>query len=161
MTFLEIVELLKTKFEDTIINKIVSHKLMSFIEIKADNLLKVSEFLYSNENLYFDSLSCITALDNGVEKNTMEMVYNFYSITNHHFFCIKVILDRNNPQIESLSSIWKTANWHEREAFDLLGISVINHPDLRRILNPEDWQGHPLRKDYEVQETYHDIKVKY
>lgn len=161
MTFIEIVELLKIELKSTIFTKIVDNKLMSYIEIEPQNLIQVSQFLHSNENLYFDSLSCITAIDNGIEKNTMEMVYNFYSIPNHYFFCIKVILDRNNPKIESLSSIWKTANWHEREAFDLLGISVINHPDLRRILNPQDWEGHPLRKDYQVQEYYHDIKVKY
>jgi len=65
------------------------------------------------------------------------------------------------PTISTLSHIWRTANWHEREAFDLMGLWFESHPDLRRILLPADWQGHPLRKDYENMETYHGIKVAY
>ena len=79
---------------------------------------------------------------------------------------LKVEVARNTeegklPQVPSVSSIWKTADWHEREAFDLVGIEFTNHPDLRRILLPSDWEGYPLRKDYKEQEEYHGIKVKY
>jgi NADH-quinone oxidoreductase subunit C len=79
---------------------------------------------------------------------------------------LKVVVPRNIegqaiPQIPTVSSIWKTADWHEREAFDLMGIEFVGHPDLRRILLPEDWVGHPLRKDYQVQDYYHGIQVKY
>ena len=79
---------------------------------------------------------------------------------------LKVVFDRAlpneaAPQVPTVSHIWKTADWHEREAFDLMGIQFSNHPDLRRILLPEDWEGHPLRQDYQAQEYYHGIQVKY
>jgi NADH-quinone oxidoreductase subunit C len=91
----------------------------------------------------------------------MEVIYNLYSIPYNHHLTVKVMLDRAEPAVESLTAIWKTADWHEREAYDLLGIRFNNHPDLRRILLPEDWEGHPLRKDYEHQEYYRGIKVEY
>ena len=77
---------------------------------------------------------------------------------------LKVQIDREikeNAEIDSVSGIWKTADWHEREIFDFYGVKFNNHPDLRRILLPADWIGHPMRKDYQEQETYHGIKVKY
>lgn len=129
--------------------------------IHPENLLELMEFLHTNEQLYFDSLSCITGLDNGVDKNTMEMIYNLYSIPYNHHLTVKVTLDRAQPVVDSLTSIWKTADWHERETYDLLGIDFTNHPDLRRILLPVDWEGYPLRKDYKQQEYYRGIKVEY
>jgi NADH-quinone oxidoreductase subunit C len=96
----------------------------------------------------------------------MEVIYNLYSIPFEHSLMLKIIFPRNKedeplPVVPSVSAIWRTADWHEREAFDLVGISFSNHPDLRRILLPEDWVGYPLRKDYEAQEYYHGIQVKY
>jgi len=94
------------------------------------------------------------------------VIYHLNSIPFEHSFVLKVEVTRNKedeplPQVFSLTPIWKTADWHEREAYDLVGIDFIGHPDLRRILLPADWQGHPLRKDYKEQEFYHGIKVKY
>lgn len=129
--------------------------------IQKDKIVEVCELLHSNEKTYFDSLSCLTGLDNGDEKNTMEIIYNLYSIPYDLHLALKVELDRSNPEINSVTNIWKSADWHEREAFDLLGILFKGHPDLRRILLPDDWEGHPLRKDYVEQEKYHDVKVKY
>jgi NADH-quinone oxidoreductase subunit C len=74
---------------------------------------------------------------------------------------LRVVLDREKPEVPSLSGIWKTADWHEREAYDFFGIQFTGHPNLTRILLPADWEGHPLRKDYVEQERYHGIKVKY
>lgn len=124
-------------------------------------LFSVCELLHSHKKTYFDLLSCITGLDNGVETGTMEVVYNLYSIPFDLHLMVKCELNRNNPKIDSVTSIWRTANWHEREAFDLVGIKFQNHPDLRRILLPADWEGHPLQKDYQEQEKYHGITVVY
>jgi NADH-quinone oxidoreductase subunit C len=131
------------------------------IKISKDDLVNVMETLYRNETTYFDVLSCVTGIDNGEQAATMEVVYNLYSIPFNHHLTIKVLLTRERSEIESVSHIWKTANWQEREIFDMYGIHFKNHPDLRRILMPADWEGHPLRKDYKHQEYYRGIKVEY
>lgn len=131
------------------------------LQIDAADLVVVCQTLYENESTYFDMLSCVTGVDNGPQTNTMEVIYNLYSIPYNVQLMIKVMLPRENPVIDSLAHIWKTADWHEREIFDMFGIHFNNHPDLRRILMPTDWTGHPLRKDYQHQEYYRDIKVDY
>jgi NADH-quinone oxidoreductase subunit C len=136
-----------------------------FVVLRSKNLIKVCQSLHEYPTFFFDSLSCISAVDNGVaSENRFEVLYHLYSLLNEELFIIKVFAEENNegvPSIPSLTSIWKTADWHEREAYDLMGIDFVGHPDLRRILLPADWEGHPLRKDYEAQEIYHGIKVKY
>ena len=131
------------------------------IRISKDDLVNVCEELIQNPSVYFDMLSCLTAIDNGVQAATMEIAYNLYSIPFDLHLMLKVVLPRERAEVESVSHIWKTAIWHEREAFDLFGINFRNHPDLRRILMPADWEGHPLRKDYVHQEYYRDVKVAY
>lgn len=131
------------------------------ILIAAQDLIKVCTELHQDPETYFDMLSCVTGIDNGVQANTMEVVYNLYSIPFNTHLMLKVVLPRENPVIDSVISIWRTADWHEREAFDMFGIKFTGHPDLRRILMPADWEGFPLRKDYVHQEYYRDIKVKY
>jgi NADH-quinone oxidoreductase subunit C len=132
------------------------------IRIEGEQLIEVATFLKNTEGLYFDTLSCITAIDNGVDKGTFEMVYHLYSIPYHHFMVIYVTISREGViEVPSLCSLWRTADWHEREAYDLFGIVFKNHSDLRRILLPADWEGYPLRKDYKEQEYYHGIKVRY
>jgi NADH-quinone oxidoreductase subunit C len=106
-------------------------------------------------------LSCITGIDNGPQQNTLEVIYNFYSIPYNHHFMLKVILPRENPEIESLCAIWRGANWLEREVFDMYDVKFLNHPDLRRILMPADWEGYPLRKDFKHEDTYRNIKIDY
>lgn len=131
------------------------------VTIHADDLLPVCKVLFEHPELYFDLLSCVTGIDNGPEKGTMEIAYNLYSIPYNHHLMVKVVLPRDNSSIESVSAIWKTANWHEREIFDMFGVHFKNHPDLRRILLPADWEGNPLRKDYKQQDYYKNIKLDY
>lgn len=131
------------------------------IVVPASEIKNICTELYQNPSTYFDMLSCLTGIDNGVEANTMEVVYNLYSIPFNHHLMLKIVLPRENPVIESVVEIWGTANWHEREAAEMFGISFNGHPDLRRLLLPADWEGNPLRKDYKHQELYRDVKVKY
>ena len=158
------------KFTDILTNsfgeEIILQSDHQCLTVPTERIAEVCMLLHTQEECYFDMLSCLTGLDNGVEKSTMEVIYNLYSIPFEHSLMLKVIIERNKeneplPEVPSVSHIWRTADWHEREVFDLLGISFSNHPDLRRILLPEDWIGYPLRKDYEAQEYYHGIQVKY
>lgn len=131
---------------------------LSFL-IDSSDLLLVCEQLYRNSEAYFDMLTCITGVDNGSEASTMEVIYQLYSIPFNHSLMLKVVVPRENPEVESITAIWKSANWLEREVFDMFGIVFKNHPDLRRILMPADWNGYPLRKDYKHEETYRGIKI--
>lgn len=129
--------------------------------VPSQDLIKVCTGLHQNPETYFDMLSCITGIDNGVQANTMEVVYNLYSVPFNIHLMLKVLLARENPVIDSVTPIWRTANWHERETFEMLGIKFTGHPDLRRLLLPADWDGFPLRKDYHHQEYYRNVKVEY
>ena len=128
--------------------------------ISSSDLVSVAENLFRSPETYFDMLTCVTGIDNGVETGTMECVYTLYSIPFNFQLMLKVVLPRENSEIDSISHIWKSANWLEREIFDMYGIHFKNHPDLRRILLPADWDGYPLRKDYKQQEYYRGVKVE-
>lgn len=129
--------------------------------IHRDDLIPLCQMLFQHKEWYFDMLSCITGVDNGPEAGTMEVIYNLCSLPFERSLMIKVVLERANPVVHTVSGIWKSALWLEREVFDMFGIHFENHPDLRRILLPADWEGYPLRKDYSHQEYYHGIKVEY
>ncbi|KOF02549.1 NADH dehydrogenase [Roseivirga seohaensis subsp. aquiponti] len=161
MNFEQIVTHIKASLGEEIILSTDENASPKAININAENLVEVMGFLQKDDQLYFDSLSCITGLDNGPESNTMEMIYNLYSIPFDHHLMVKVELSREQPAIDSLCGLWKTADWQEREVYDMYGIHINNHPDLRRILMPADWDGFPLRKDYQEQEYYRGIKVEY
>lgn len=102
--------------------------------------------LKSDENTRFDMLFSITGVD---KVNSIELLYHLYSTFLNRELIIKTVISSNNPEIKSLSEYYSSANWHEREVYDLLGVIFKDHPDLERILLPKDWQGHPLRKNYE------------
>ena len=93
------------------------------------------------------------------KRAVIEIVYNLYSYKHRHLFALKVGAPRDNPVVPTVSTVWAHADWQEREAFDLLGLTFTGHPDLRRILMPEDWPGHPLRKDFVEPEEYHGIST--
>jgi NADH-quinone oxidoreductase subunit C len=166
MNFKDIHYLLAGHFDEGIVSEAVGNVPQPFLVVPAARLAELADFLYRDERLYFDFLASITAVDNGPAAGTMEVIYHLYSIPYDHKLVLKVVVVRNKegeplPVVPTLSHLWRTADWHEREAYDLLGIYFEGHPDLRRILLPADWQGHPLRRDYEVQDIYHGIRVKY
>ena len=110
------------------------------------DLRKLAEQFNSDPDLSFDYMFCLTGVD---WVTHMMVVYHLYSTKNDHTVVMKVkINDRGNPEVETLCDIWKTAEFHEREVYDLFGIKFLNHPDLRRIFLEDDWVGYPMRKDY-------------
>lgn len=130
-----------------------------FIKVASASVHDIALFLRDEADLHFDYLMCLSGVDYG--KNILGVVYNLSSTSKRHKITLKVELPADKPEIQSLSDVWGIANWHEREAYDLFGIRFVGHPDLRRILLPEDWDGYPLRKDYKVPEFYHGMKVPY
>ena len=128
-----------------------------WIQLKPENWLKVAKWLKSDEKLYFDSLQCNTGIDLG--EGVLESRYNLHSMKHLHKVEIRIKVSAEKPDIPSVEQVWRVADWFERETYDMFGINFIGHRDLRRILLPDDWEGWPLRKDYEEQETYHGIVV--
>ncbi len=132
-----------------------------FAVVATDAIAEVALFCQSDPELAFDNLMCLSGVDYPKEAPPrMEVVYHLYSYTHLHQFALKVHLARENPAVPTVEGVWPVANWHERECFDLLGIAFLGHSDPRRILLPDDWEGHPLRKDWQDPEYYHGLHVK-
>jgi NADH-quinone oxidoreductase subunit C len=148
-----------------------------WIEVKAEGLPEMGRYLRDQQDLGFDMLNCITAVDyfepdakkaaQAPWQPHLELIYHLSSTTHRHRLVLKASLPRwrddtpgQLPEIPTVSSVWSTADWHEREVFDLSGVQFVGHPDMRRILCPEDWVGHPLRKDYQMPTEYHGIKSR-
>jgi NADH-quinone oxidoreductase subunit C len=126
------------------------------VHLAARDWRALAEHLHREPSLAFDMLLCLTGVDY-VAQDQLAVVYDLRSSTHRHEFAIKVFTDRAAPAIPSVMDLWPAADWHEREAYDLLGIVFDGHKDLRRILLPEDWVGYPLRKDYAFPREYHGI----
>lgn len=165
---------LKQRFGDKITGANLE-ALDPWIEVSADGLVELCTYLRDEPDLRFDMLELISGVDyfepdpKKAAKVTWqphtEVVYHLWSVSNRVSLVLKVMLPRwkndtpaELPEVPTVSDIWRTAEWHEREVFDLSGIRFIGHPVLRRILCPEDWVGHPLRKDYEMPLEYHGIR---
>lgn len=125
--------------------------------IPKENLYQFIKFLKEEPSLYFDVLVCITSVD---YLEYFKVYYTLHSITQNHWINVCTQISKNE-KLPSLTSLFSSAEWHEREVYDMMGIELENHPDLRRILLPNDWEGFPLLKDYKTQDIYHNIKVKY
>ncbi|GIW39506.1 MAG: NADH-quinone oxidoreductase subunit C [Candidatus Binatia bacterium] len=130
-----------------------------FVVVRAEAIAEVCRYLRDDPDLRFDCLSNLTGVDLKAE-NLLQVVYHLYSYPHRHSIVLKVTTPRENPRVPTVERVWKAANWLEREAYDLLGIVFEGHSDLRRILMPEDWVGHPLRKDFVEPEEYHGISTR-
>jgi NADH-quinone oxidoreductase subunit C len=148
-----------------------------WIEVAPESIVDVCTYLRDEPDLRFNLLCCISGVDyfepdpkkaakTGWTPH-LEVVYHLWSIPNKCSLVLKVVLPRwkddkegELPEVPSVAGVWRTANWHERETYDLVGVRFTGHPDFRRILLPEDWAGHPLRKDYEMPLEYHGIRCK-
>jgi len=171
----EIFKILKDKFGDSIIELKSGIPVESFIIVDPLKIDEVSSFLRDDTELRFDNCMNLSGVDDANGKKeaqpdgsasfiggTLSVVYHLESVYLKHRLTLKVSTPRENPQVKSVAEIWRSADWNEREAYDLFGINFINHPDLRRILMPYDWEaGYPLRKDYKNPEFYQGMKVPY
>jgi NADH-quinone oxidoreductase subunit C len=168
----EIDELLRRKFGLKVVAS-NPEAIDPWIEVATDAIPQVSRFLRDEPSLRFNMLQCISGVDyiqvdpkRKIEgEPRIEILYHLQSLVHKHFLVLKTVVPRwkdgalgQIPEVPSVADVWSTANWHEREVFDLVGIKFLGHPDLRRILCAEDWQGHPLRKDYEMPLEYHGIR---
>jgi NADH-quinone oxidoreductase subunit C len=112
-------------------------------------IVEICSFLKTAPGLEFNFLSDLCGADRGPEEEPrFEVNYHLFSTTRHHRLRLKVLLNEDDSHVPTVTNVWRTANWHERETFDLLGVVFDGHPDLRRILLPDDWEGHALRKDF-------------
>ena len=129
--------------------------------IVPEAIAEVAAFCKADPDLSFDNLMCLSAVDYPKETPPrMEMVYHLFSYAHRHVFVLKVALPREAAALPTVEGVWGVANWHEREAFDLFGIVFTGHSDMRRILLPDDWEGHPLRKDWVDPDFYNGMHVK-
>ncbi|MEW6006275.1 MAG: NADH-quinone oxidoreductase subunit C [Stygiobacter sp.] len=172
----EIFEILKNEFGEIILSIDKDTPTEPIISVEPLKIHIVSKFLRDNSELQFDSLMCLSGVDdaNGkkvkdiegydvIEGGTLSVYYHLYSTVFKHKITLKVSAPREDAKVESVENVWKCADWHEREAYDMIGIKFLNHPDLRRILMPYDWEenSHPLRKDFKVPEFYQGMKIPY
>jgi NADH-quinone oxidoreductase subunit C len=155
MTTTEIHEKLKAQFGDAI-GPLSEPKIDPFAVVRKDRLVEICRWLKSTAGIEIDHCNVITGVDHP-KRNVIEVVYHLFSYRHRHGVVLKVEADRANPSVPSVQGVWKAANWMERETFDLLGVVFEGHPDLRRVLLPDDWVGFPLRKDYQEAGGYHGV----
>ena len=171
----EIFNLLKEKFGDSVLELKTDKPIEQFILINPLEVDKICLFLRDDKDLQFDSLMNLSGVDdangekvkdeNGLETikgGTLSVYYHLESTSLKHKLTLRASTSRDKPEVVTVTESWKSADWHEREAYDMYGIIFLNHPDLRRILMPYDWEfGYPLRKDYKNPEFYQGMIVPY
>ncbi|MDP4219313.1 MAG: NADH-quinone oxidoreductase subunit C [Bacteroidota bacterium] len=135
-------------------------RLSSYADVADTSFIRdVCLYLRDEPGLEFDSLLLLSSVDNG--DKTLSVAYHLESKTMRHYIALKVTVPLDNAIVPSVTEVWSHANWQEREAWDMMGIKFLNHPDMRRILLDDDWVGHPLRKDYVYPDYYRGMKVPY
>jgi NADH-quinone oxidoreductase subunit C len=164
MSIAEIKSLLIDKFGEGVVIGEETTGLQPALLINPDQIADVCLELRDNPQTYFDFLSCLSGVDYGVEAGRFGVVYHLASIPYQTQLTLKISKENGRdledlPSFPTISSVYHAADWHEREAFDMEGIFFEGHPDLRRILLPDDWDGYPLRKDYKTAEYYKGIKI--
>jgi NADH-quinone oxidoreductase subunit C len=149
MTLQATVDKLKEKFSGSVL-EVAEFRGDTTVTVKKEDIVAICSFLKKEQG--FNFLTDLCGVDFlGKATPRFMVVYHLYSIKTHQRIRLKVPVEENDPRVDTVSGVWSTANWHERECWDLMGITFNNHPDLRRILLPADWTGHPLRKDYPLQ----------
>ena len=146
----EIAELIKDRYP-TEVREIREYRNQVSVIVNKGRIKEMLKFLHETPELYFDFFEDLCGGDYlGKKEPRFEVVYHLYSIKHRHMIRVRAEVPEDDCAIDSVVDIWAGANWHERECYDLFGVTFKGHPDLRRILMPEDWEGHPLRKDYPV-----------
>ena len=138
-------------WDSNAVTKVIEFRGELTLVVAAANLRRIAEYLQNEPGLEFNFLSDISVVDRLPAVPRFEMNYHLLSIPNRQTLRLRVWLAGPDPVVDSLTPIYPTANWHEREIFDLFGVRFEGHPELRRILLPDDWEGYPLRKDYPVE----------
>ncbi len=160
LTAQAIAEGLKEKFPEEV-NEIREFRGQISALVKKGRIKEIMEYLHDTLELCFSYLIDLCGVDYfGKKEPRFEVVYQLYSISHRHMIRVRAEVPEDDPGIDSVSGIWDGANWHERECYDMFGIWFNGHPDLRRILMPEDWEGHPLRKDYPLKSDLGDREWK-
>lgn len=144
---IQIAEDLKTRFIDDVIG-VSEFRGQTSVTVKKDNIINILRYLHDSEDADMKYLQDLSAVDYPERDSRFEVVYHLHSFKFNTMLRIKALVTEKDCRIDSATVIWKGANWHERECFDMFGVVFKGHPDLRRILLPEDWIGYPLRKDY-------------
>ena len=148
MSVQAVVDKLKARFGETVLETTEFRGEMTVV-VKKEEIVAVCAFL--KEELGFNFLTDLCGVDYMGQAPRFMVVYQLYSIGEHLRLRVKAPVEENDARIDTVCGVWSTTNWMERETWDLMGIVFNNHPDPRRILMPDDWEGHPLRKDYPVQ----------
>ena len=148
---IQIAERLKENFPEEVLS-IDEFRGQVSVTVNKHKILTIAKYLKEEPELYFDYLRDLFGVDYLGKKNPrFEVVYEMYSLKHRHKIRLKAQVPEEGCSIKSVVSIWKAADWNERECYDMFGVKFEGHPDHRRILLPEDWEGHPLRKDYPVE----------
>jgi len=129
-----------------------------YIVVPAGKIVDICRFVRDDPDISLEAFSSLAGVD-WPEEGSIDVVYHLASYKYHNVCVLKVRLPRDRPEVPTIEGLWKAANWFERETYDLLGVTFAGHPNLKRLLLPEDWEGYPLRKDYEEKPMYHGMET--